>query len=675
MFPAHLQPLAADDPARVGGFELLGRLGDADPDGMAVSYLARAADGGTAALTVARERCPYDRFTSAVRAVHAIGGRYAAEVLAAQLSGDDRPWVATEYLPGLLLTDAVAGYGPFSGRATLALAVPLARALSDVRRAGTARLRLTPATVTLTASGPRITAVDIATGPADDVHALGAVLVFAATGRPPRPADLPGLTAVPPEVRPLAARLLAAEPHRRPDPAELAGAIEAPVELSRELPPPLVAEIARRTHDHDEPRPAADQPPDPSGRGPSRRATVMAAAGSVAGAAIAGIVSALVHGRPPTAAGIGVNPSSPVPLTPTATRPPGVAPRPLWTYDSVPLADAPPLPVDQRTVVLAGADGSLVGVDRASGQRRWHTGGFNPAAAAQITGDGLVAGLSQGAGPPTLAALAPANGRRRWELPVPRGLALIGGGIFASDTEACYLAATASGPARHGTAPQGPGQTYLLRYDLDTREERWRTPLDHADRTATPRATVDRARLVVVDGGYLASYDTRDGRQRSRTRLRGERDGRPAADGTRAYAATGGAVVAVDLGSGRIAWRTADTSRGTAYGDPAVLGGVVYATERTAGLVALDASSGRRLWSCASPVPLPTDDAPVVYRDRVYAATGDSRVWVSVFELSGRRIAWTYRSPRAGSGRTRIAFLGEQLYVRNGDTLQALPMD
>jgi outer membrane protein assembly factor BamB len=179
----------------------------------------------------------------------------------------------------------------------------------------------------------------------------------------------------------------------------------------------------------------------------------------------------------------------------------------------------------------------------------------------------------------------------------------------------------------------------------------------------------------VVDGGYLTTYDTRDGRQLTRTRLDGQRDGRPAADGTRAYVATGADVLAVDLGTGRIAWRLTDTSRSAGYGDPAVLGGVAYATERTTGLLALDANSGRGLWSCAAPVPPLTADPPVLYRDRAYAATGDDRVWVSAFDLDRRRVAWSYRSPRAGAGRTHIAFVSERLFVRRGDILQALPMD
>ncbi|MCQ4042814.1 outer membrane protein assembly factor BamB family protein, partial [Streptantibioticus rubrisoli] len=393
---------------------------------------------------------------------------------------------------------------------------------------------------------------------------------------------------------------------------------------------------------------------------PSRRAMVLAAAGSVVGAALAGIVAALVRGRPPTAAGVGANPSSPLPPLPTGTRPPGVPPHPLWTYAKGPPGDAPPLPVDQRTVVLTGADGSLAGIDSASGQRRWRTAAL---AHAQATGDGLVAGLDQGTGPPTLAALDPAHGHRRWALPVPAGFTPIGDAVLASDTETCYLAAT-----QHTAA-------WLFAYDLATRAQRWRTPLPRADRTATPQAAVDRARLLVVDGGYLTTYDTRDGHQLTRTRLGGRRDGRPAADGTRAYVATGADVLAVDLGTGRIAWRATDTSRSAGYGDPAVLGGVAYATERTTGLLALDANSGRRLWSCTAPVPSLTADPPVLYRDRAYAATGDDRVWVSAFDLDRRRVAWSYRSPRPGAGRTQIAFVAERLFVRKGDILQALPMD
>ncbi|MCQ4080350.1 PQQ-like beta-propeller repeat protein [Streptomyces sp. RB6PN25] len=405
--------------------------------------------------------------------------------------------------------------------------------------------------------------------------------------------------------------------------------------------------------------------PDGSGSGshesvPSRRVLVVAAIGGVSAAATAGVVSSLVRGSGPAAQSVAVNPSVPSTILPTTTRAPGIAPKPLWTYDKARLTGAPPVPVSESLVVVKGVDG-LIGLDAGSGHHRWTTARNVLAEGAALpTGDGLVAGLARAAGHSrTPQAVDPSgHGRTCWTLAAPPSLHFPPGALLASDDTSLYVAATTA-----------DGEPLVLAYALATRRERWRAPGPGAG--AAPLAVLDRARLVVCDGASLAAYDTRTGARQWLVRLPGAGYGRPVVDEVRAYVA-GDAVTAVELASGRVAWSTPPER----YGDPALLGGVAYAVGRASGLTALDALSGTVLWRRPASGPaLLAADAPIAYRDRLYAITTDDRTPLAVFDTTSRRIAWTFRPAHRAAGTIRTASLGDRLYVQHGNAVYALPMD
>lgn len=183
-----IEPLRAGDPARVGPYRLLGRL----------------AAGGMGQVRFARE----------VEAARRVGGYHTAEVVDADAYAD-RPWMATAYVPGPSLHEAVARNGVLDAEAARALGAGLAGGLDAIHAAGLVHRDLKPANVLLTADGPRVidfgiaravdatsltTAGDVlgtaaymspeqvrgreAEAPSD-VFALGCVLHFAVTGRSP----------------------------------------------------------------------------------------------------------------------------------------------------------------------------------------------------------------------------------------------------------------------------------------------------------------------------------------------------------------------------------------------------------------------------------------------------------------------------------------------------------
>lgn len=107
-----MQPLAPDEPSRIGSYRLLGRLG---AGGMGRVYLARSLSGSQepVAVKVVRadiaERTEFRRrFVREVAAARRVGGPCTAAVLDADTDAAI-PWVATEYVAGPTLRAVVQG--------------------------------------------------------------------------------------------------------------------------------------------------------------------------------------------------------------------------------------------------------------------------------------------------------------------------------------------------------------------------------------------------------------------------------------------------------------------------------------------------------------------------------------------------------------------------------------
>ncbi|WP_081236152.1 serine/threonine-protein kinase [Streptomyces viridosporus] len=258
------QPLQDDDPRTVAGHRLVARLG---AGGMGRVYLSHTPGGRPVALKVVRSELADDptfrrRFGREIRAARTVKGAYTAELIDADPDGTP-PWLATVYVPGPSLTEAVARRGPLPVPAVLWLMAGVAEALQDIHGAGIVHRDLKPSNVLLAADGPRVIdfgialaadatahtatgavigtpqfmAPEQATGgevtAATDVFALGQTAAFAALGEPlygeGSSAGVlyrivhsePDLSRLPERLRPLIARCLAAEPEERGTPAEV----------------------------------------------------------------------------------------------------------------------------------------------------------------------------------------------------------------------------------------------------------------------------------------------------------------------------------------------------------------------------------------------------------------------------------------------------------------------
>ncbi|MEV1044305.1 bifunctional serine/threonine-protein kinase/ABC transporter substrate-binding protein [Streptomyces sp. NPDC049916] len=285
-----MEPLRSTDPARIAGYRVLGRLG---AGGMGVVLLGRSPGGALVAIKLIRAEYADDagfrtRFRREVAIARQVRNRWAVPVVDADTEAP-APWLATEFVPGPALSEAVGGGGPLPERSVRALGAMLAEALEAVHGAGLVHRDVKPGNVLLGLDGPRLidfgiaralddtvlTATDAIVGspgflspeqaqgrrigPASDVFSLGCVLVYAATaGRPfgsgPVEAmlfrtvhDTAELSALPPGLRPVVEGCLSKDPQERPSAADIRRAFAEDAVGGSWLPGPVTHLIAERS--------------------------------------------------------------------------------------------------------------------------------------------------------------------------------------------------------------------------------------------------------------------------------------------------------------------------------------------------------------------------------------------------------------------------------------------
>ena len=166
------QPLTPDDPVALSAYRISARLGapgagpkvaDTAVDTAAAPpptrvYLAHAPGGLPVALRVigpelAAAEGFTGRFAHETQALRRVHEPYTVPVVDSGTDGE-RPWLASAYVPGLALDEAVGTAGPLPVPSVLRLVAGVAEALRTIHHAGVVHGGLAPAQVLLAPTGP-----------------------------------------------------------------------------------------------------------------------------------------------------------------------------------------------------------------------------------------------------------------------------------------------------------------------------------------------------------------------------------------------------------------------------------------------------------------------------------------------------------------------------------------
>lgn len=601
------EPLGADDPERIGPYQVLGRLG---AGGMGRVYLARSRSGLLVAVKTIRDALVEDpgfreRFAREVAAARQVSGVFTAAVVEAD--PDARfPWLATAYVPAPSLDVLVRAAGPLPPATVRWIGASIAEALEAIHAAGLVHRDLKPSNVLVSRDNPKVIdfgiaralggtrnltqsnvigtpsfmspeqAVDTAAvTQAADVYSLGATMLYAATGHEPYGGHTP--------INVLA-QLLTAPPDFEGLPAELAPFVAACMERDPDRRPTtgmLLEDFARFR--------AAEMP------------HAHGAEDWLPTAAFAVVADHERRGRPATGEWPGPRTEKlTVPRTPVETPVQGGIPGGSTTPDAVPTVVVPP-------------------------------GGHAPTVPAAVPHD--------------LPAERPPAPSRRRVLWAGAGVAVAAAGGVAA------WAATRDGNKKHGKDAGSAG-------NAEPAPRPW--VFATGDKVySSPTVSGDIA-YVGSNDGKLYALGLADGKPRWTYSAGQPITSSPAVGGDMVFfGGNDGRLHAVHAVDGSFAWQfpTGDI----VHSSPRYADGVVYVGSRDKGLYAVDAASGTMRWRFAGGDWF--NSSPAVAGSVVVIACRDRNVY-AVAAATGTKL-WAYQTGSTADSSPRI--VGGRVYVGGDD--------
>ncbi|MFD5148844.1 serine/threonine-protein kinase [Streptomyces sp. NPDC058401] len=668
-------------PEYAGQYRLESVLGSG---GMGVVHLATSESGLKLAVKIVHPQHAVDpefraRFRQEVAAARRVSGAFTAPVVDADPDAE-RPWMATLFIDAPTLSERVREQ-VLEARELARLAAGLAEALRDIHRAGVVHRDLKPSNVLMDPDGVRVIDFGISrpadsdlrtetgkligtppfmapeqfqrpreVGTAADVFALGAVLVYAATGRGPFDSDShylvayqvvhsePDLTGLPERLAPLVAQCLAKDPAERPSADALIVALRAVAYPTDQDTQAFIPQPRRPAPDEEathrrEQAPVGPHPhPRPRPRGRRVRPRVLAAAiGLVLAVGAAG--GYLEFGSPGA-------PAERLTAQQTGSPPPAAKGPAPW---SVALGErSASCSWESAALYCAGSGLTAARLSPADGSVLWTVrppahGAKTAVGGALLHAAGLVLAVAPGS--ELLQALDSRTGAEQWRRKLPGGTQVVaaGGRVLLIETAQGSVTGLdpASGNPRWTKRIGGPGSL-------------WWHGAEQADQAVLYVATPDSAAAST----QVSAVDPADGTVRWQVHTTGRLQPVGTAQGglyllnDEEPAKTAG-VVRVDL-----ATRTVQRVRlaSPLYDAQATVGpdGVVYVFGATGALVAMGAA--KQEWRLETGIALAS--RPVFADGRVYLSASDGRL-LAVDARGGKLLGQT--RPRMGAGKDTFA--------------------
>ena len=317
----------------------------------------------------------------------------------------------------------------------------------------------------------------------------------------------------------------------------------------------------------------------------------------------------------------------------------------LWSYDAGETVESSAAIVD-GVVYVGGGDGDLVALDLATGRVKWKyktadnlIGESSPTVVNGVVYIGDLGGL--------MHAVSAADGKVLW--------------TFRTGSEIRSSPRVVDATVLFGSYD---GHFYAL--DARTGRVRWKV-LTNGQVHATPPVQDGLTFVAGCDGIFRAIRIT-DGRELYQVEFSANTGASPVFAGDRAYFGTfDNEVLALDLKARTILWRFSDPDRQFPfYSSPALFEGKVILGGRDKIVHALDAGTGKPVWSFATRARV--DSSPAVAGGRVYIGSSDNRFYV-LDAASGRKL-WEFdtgaaitASPAIAAGKVVIGTTDGMVYT------------
>lgn len=350
----------------------------------------------------------------------------------------------------------------------------------------------------------------------------------------------------------------------------------------------------------------------------------------------------------------------------TFTTPPaGTGPRALWQAPAASnsLAGDGALAVVGDVVLVSGDP--LVARDLATGKEVWSRKGVTTPGADLLLGSGTLY-LASAEYDGNVVGLDPATGKETWrsrlgsQYAQPRPI--------AADDDHVYV--TGGILDKDFRTPDN----VIAAIDTSSGKVAWREQRDHGTEENGITAVAVGGSLVYTDfRKNLTVRDTRTGRQTWTKKIGRSNNRRFAVHDDLVILADGRRLRAFELADGKERWSLATEEFGR-FNDPAVLDGVLYASDSTHGLWAADPATGKKIWHNTDllDIAYPWQFAKV--GGTLYGATEfDEDGGIHAFDAASGKLRWTYNDGSGDIQKWHLTARGKRLAALHAKKLTVLP--